>query len=195
MAEENNPENQSPAQLFTSADRIRQLNDIDQDVAKLIYSAGLAVQALTNARSNDPSSSSSTTFSSNNPNNSTSTNTLETHKTRFKEATSQYFALLSSIDVRLRRQVYALEEASILAPDSAGARTEGSFASAAAAAGASNPLDVSWLNSRKDTVGKEKEAELWRAAREFVQTKRGDGGGVGEGGKDKDAKAEGMEVD
>jgi hypothetical protein len=30
-------------------------------------------------------------------------------------------------------------------------------------------LDVSWLNSRKDTVGKDKEAELWAAARQFVE--------------------------
>ncbi|RDW70800.1 mediator of RNA polymerase II transcription subunit 11 [Aspergillus mulundensis] len=151
MAETNNLE--QPAKVFTSADRIRQLNEIDQDVAKLIHSAGLAIQALTNARTNDPSSPSTD-------------NSLDSHKARFKEATSQYFALLSSIDVRLRRQVYALEEASILAPDlSSRAGDTGS----GAAAGTSNPLDVSWLNSRKDTVGKEKEAELWAAARQFVQ--------------------------
>ncbi|KAL4979433.1 mediator complex protein-domain-containing protein [Aspergillus desertorum] len=156
MAENNDFE--KPVRVFTSADRIRQLNEIDKDVAKLIHSAGLAIQALTNARSNgfnDPASPAS------------ADNSLDSHKARFKEATSQYFALLSSIDVRLRRQVYALEEASILAPDSP-SRTADS-GSGAAAGGASNPLDVSWLNSRKDTVGKEKEAELWAAARQFVQ--------------------------
>lgn len=36
-------------------------------------------------------------------------------------------------------------------------------------AGAANPLDISWLNSRKDTVGKDKEAELWAAARGFAE--------------------------
>lgn len=35
--------------------------------------------------------------------------------------------------------------------------------------GAANPLDISWLNSRKDTVGKDKEAELWALARQFVE--------------------------
>lgn len=35
--------------------------------------------------------------------------------------------------------------------------------------GAENPLDISWLNSRKDTVGKDKEAELWATARSFVE--------------------------
>ncbi|CEL06197.1 hypothetical protein ASPCAL07304 [Aspergillus calidoustus] len=151
MADGNDSNGQ--VKVFTSADRIRQLNEIDKDVAKLIHSAGLAIQALTNARAGDLSATDTS---------------LDSHKARFKEATSQYFALLSSIDVRLRRQVYALEEASILAPDSSS--RGGDLAGAGAgASNVSNPLDVSWLNSRKDTVGKEKEAELWAAAREFVQ--------------------------
>ncbi|THC97319.1 hypothetical protein EYZ11_003210 [Aspergillus tanneri] len=143
----------SPDQVFTSADRIRQLNEVDKDVARLIHSAGLAIQALTNARSGDSSTD----------------NSLQSHQSRFKEATSQYFALLSSIDVRLRRQVYALEEAAILAPESASRTGETAGAGGGTATGAANPLDVSWLNSRKDTVGKDKEAELWAAAREFVE--------------------------
>ncbi|PYH76516.1 hypothetical protein BO82DRAFT_359042 [Aspergillus uvarum CBS 121591] len=158
MAESGN-NSRSPDQIFTSADRIRQLNEIDKDVAQLIHSAGLAIQALTNTRTTDSPAEN---------------NSLAAHKTRFKEATSQYFALLSSIDVRLRRQVYALEEAGILAPETAATATnsrtgELAGAGAAAAAASSNPLDVSWLNSRKDTVGKDKEAELWAAVREFVE--------------------------
>ena len=100
---------------------------------------------------------------------------LDSHKAQFKNATAQYFSLLSSIDVRLRRQVYALEEASVLGPESnsrggdgTGAGAKGAGA-AAGAAGAANPLDISWLNSRKDTVGKDKEAELWASARQFVE--------------------------
>jgi hypothetical protein len=130
-----------------------------QDVAKLIHSAGLAIQALTNAKPSSPSSE-------------VPDGSLESHKTRFKDATQQYFALLSSIDVRLRRQVSALEEASILAPDPVSRTGDATGAGAAGGAGvgaASNPLDISWLNSRKDTVGKDKEAELWAAAREFVE--------------------------
>lgn len=60
-----------------------------------------------------------------------------------------------------------MEEASVLARDSA-SRT-GDWPGAAASAAGANPLDISWLNSRKDTVGKDKEAELWAAAREFVE--------------------------
>lgn len=54
------------------------------------------------------------------------------------------------------------------ATTSSGAGGAGSGAGAGAGNGAANPLDVSWLNSRKDTVGKDKEAELWAAARRFV---------------------------
>ncbi|KAA8643573.1 mediator of RNA polymerase II transcription subunit 11 [Aspergillus tanneri] len=137
----------SPDQVFTSADRIRQLNEVDKDVARLIHSAGLAIQALTNARSGDSSTD----------------NSLQSHQSRFKEATSQYFALLSSIDVRLRRQVYALEEAAILAPESASRTGE----TAGAGGGEQPPVQPTrWM---KDTVGKDKEAELWAAAREFVE--------------------------
>ncbi|PLB45174.1 hypothetical protein P170DRAFT_429864 [Aspergillus steynii IBT 23096] len=163
-----NTNTSAPGQVFTSADRIRQLNEVDKDVARLIHSAGLAIQALTNARTGD----------------SPTDNSLQSHQARFKEATSQYFALLSSIDVRLRRQVYALEEASILAPDSTSSRAGDTAGTSGAAAGASNPLDISWLNSRKDTVGKDKEAELWAAARGFVEQIGNPGG-----------KQEKMEVD
>lgn len=103
---------------------------------------------------------------------------LDSHKTQFKEATARYFTLLSSIDVRLRRQVYALEEADVLAPESAARAgdTTSAGAGAGAAAGAAaigdgegDPLDISWLNSRKDTVGMDKEAELWAAASELAE--------------------------
>jgi hypothetical protein len=95
---------------------------------------------------------------------------LEAHQRTFKEAAAQYFALLSSIDVRLRRQVYALEEAEIIQPET----TEGAGgpSTALAAAGGVNPLEISWLNSRKDTVGKDKEAELWADASRLVTQRR-----------------------
>ncbi|GAD92588.1 hypothetical protein NFIA_021550 [Paecilomyces variotii No. 5] len=145
-------ESHNPDQTFTAADRIRQLNEIDKDVTKLIQSAGLAIQSLTNTRSQESESTE---------------NSLDSHKAAFKAATSQYFALLSSIDVRLRRQVYALEEASILAPEPT-SRTGDAAGGAGGATTSANPLEISWLNSRKDTVGKDKEAELWAGAKEFV---------------------------
>jgi hypothetical protein len=165
---------QKPDRVFTAADRIRQLNEIDkvsfsspgepldnkisltssnftQDVTLLLRSAGQAIRALTNSPLQKASPSEGS---------------LEAHQRTFKDAAAQYFTLLSSIDVRLRRQVYALEEADIIQPDT----TEGAGGPsvAVAAAGGVNPLEISWLNSRKDTVGKDKEAELWADASRLV---------------------------
>lgn len=108
-------------------------------------------------------------------------------------ATSKYFALVSSLDVRLRRQIYALEEDDILPaelieneaqtntaiPPGVSATAGGSTGpvsrrlgsgKGAITGGGLGSLDVGWLNSRNDRVGKEMEAKLWYQAREFVQT-------------------------
>ncbi|KAL1956315.1 hypothetical protein VTO42DRAFT_7398 [Malbranchea cinnamomea] len=163
-------ENQEPGHIFASADRIRQLNEIDSDVAKLVQSAGLAIQALTEAPP---------------PSSSPDEGALEAHKRAFKQASAQYFALLSSIDVRLRRQVYALEEAGIIQPDS-GEGTTGQTT------GGVNQLDISWLNSRKDTVSKDKEAELWANARKFVLQQKDPTNSIG---ASQPAAGDNMEVD
>ncbi|KZF25026.1 hypothetical protein L228DRAFT_236165 [Xylona heveae TC161] len=159
---------QSASVTFTAADRIKQLNDIEKDVSALLHSAGLAVQALTTS---PPESAES----------SDQSQPLDAHKAAFNSATARYFSLLSSITVRLRRQIYALEEANIVSPDQAGpglpalagATSSNTQAQAAAdkggiAAGGLGNLDVGWLNSRRDEVGKEMEAELWAKARELL---------------------------
>jgi hypothetical protein len=120
-------------------------------VAKLIHSAGLAIQALTNAKP-VPSDSSPALDGS-----------LDSHKARFKEATSQYFALLSSLDVRLRRQVFALEEAEILPED------DETGDAGTATADADSAMDVDQLNNQKDITGMDVEAEVWAAVRQFVE--------------------------
>jgi hypothetical protein len=114
--------------------------------------------------------------------------TIEAHKESFSRATATYFSLLSSINVRLRRQICALEEADIIASDSApkdsqmtgyapafGAAGGGGGGTAAQAdkgeisgIGLGN-LDVGWLNSRSDAVGRGMEGEIWAKAREFLE--------------------------
>ena len=148
-----------------------------QDITRLLRSAGLAVKALTNHGSSDIEGKSTS---------------IEQQQSSFTAATSQYFSLLSSIDVRLRRQVYALEEAEIIPADVASKESQGSsnIPAALAALGALSSnltssqssrekaitggnglgkLDVGWLNSQNDKVGKEMEAELWAQARELVE--------------------------
>ncbi len=151
-----------------------------KDVTKLLESAGLAVKALTK----------STSF---NPDAEPHIKMVQEQKNDFTAATARYFSLLSSIDVRLRRQIYALEEAEIIPAETASKDTQttqneslafpdlegapnmpftkqtGASRYTSKSTGQSN-LDVGWLNSRNDNVGKEMEAELWAKAKAFVDT-------------------------
>ena len=93
------------------------------------------------------------------------------------------------MDVNLRRQINALEEAGILPAEAFTKEPPKSLAvPSAAQANSSNAslsrtggenkgvitggglgtLDVGWLNSRNDNVGKEIKAELWEEAEKFV---------------------------
>ncbi len=152
-----------------------------KDVTKLLESAGLAVKALTKSTSSASDDGDSRVQS------------IQDQKKDFTAATAKYFSLLSSIDVRLRRQIYALEEAEIIPAETASKDTQttqneslafpdfegaqnmpstkqtGATRHATKATGQGN-LDVGWLNSRNDNVGKEMEAELWAKAKAFVDT-------------------------
>lgn len=132
-----------------------QLKTSVQSTANLLKSAGLAIQILAN------------TPSSTNPN-----PTLESQKEAFTKHSSDYFATLSSIEVRLRRQVYALEEAGLIVPgndrDAKRGRTIGGEDAQRPAGGGS--LDSSWLNARANrTVEQGMEREIWARARELVE--------------------------
>ncbi|KAF6230231.1 hypothetical protein HO133_004571 [Letharia lupina] len=164
--------------IFSASDRIKHLNNIDKDVAKLLQSAGLAVKALTKPMAIAPAESLSS-----------QPVPIEQQRESFTAATSQYFTLLSLVDVNLRRQIYALEEAGVLPaeavtkepptsmavplaaqanpPNASSSRTAGGNKGVITGGGLGN-LDVGWLNSRNDNVGKEMKAELWEEAERFV---------------------------
>lgn len=123
-----------------------------QSVASLLRSAGAAIQILANPPTTSPPS-------------------VSAQKAAFAEHTSIYFSTLSAIEVRLRRQVYALEEAGLVAPgnerDAKRGRAAGSDEREVISGG---PLDVSWLNARaKDTVGLKMDKELWSKAHAFIE--------------------------
>ena len=106
---------------------------------------------------------------------------IEQKKKDFATASSHYFSLLSSIDVRLRRQISALEEAEIIPSETttkdsqASADTSTSTSRSAApnksiiTNGGLGNLDVGWLNSRNDNIDKIMEAELWEKAQKLIQ--------------------------
>lgn len=106
-------------------------------------------------------------------------------KASFTAATTQYFALLSSIDVDIRLQIRALEEADILPSEAASKESQsdsevmrnqsiglGSRAFTSSrnnfSGGGVGSFDIGWLNSRNDSVSKEMQAELWKKASDFL---------------------------
>ncbi|KAL9601137.1 MAG: hypothetical protein Q9219_002736 [cf. Caloplaca sp. 3 TL-2023] len=150
-------------------ERISQLNEIDKDIAKLLQSAGEAMKTITTSapdliegESDEPPS-------------------IEQRKEDFTSTSGQYFALLSSIDIRLRRQISALEDAGII---SAGATAKDTQSQASADAASSikssiptrntvsvsglSNLDAGWLNSRNNNIENMMEAELWKNAQELI---------------------------
>lgn len=148
-----------------------------KDVAQLLHSAGLAVKTLTTSAL--ATGETSENFDQD----------IGQRKESFSAASSQYFSLLASIDVRLRRQISALEKAQIIPSeastkesqtdlDTATALTRMSGGSRSSLVGNSKDsiingglgnLDVSWLNSRNNKVEKDMEAELWEGAHNLVQ--------------------------
>lgn len=115
MAEGTPPSSSVEAQVktFTPSERIAELNQIDQSVSSLLSSAAEAVGLLSNSATNIDSAP----------------KTLASAQARFTKVSATYFSTLSEIEVRLRRQVYALEEAGLVEPgtdkDAKAGRTAG----------------------------------------------------------------------
>jgi len=143
---------------LTPAERIADLNEIDQSISILLKAASDAVEILSNSPS--PDSSVNTVRSS------------SAARTAFTNAASTYFSTLSSIEVRLRRQVYALEEAELIRPgDEADARKGRKFTGDTGTSRVGGgPLDPSWLNARASSkVAESMKQELLSRSRDFVE--------------------------
>lgn len=146
----------------------------------MLESAGVAVKTLT-------------TSAGKSGENGIDSVSIEEQKEKFTVASSQYLALLSSIDVGLRRQINALEDAEILPKEAASKDLQSSQVAAMATSNLGGPapqtrqiagnravitggglgsLDVGWLNSRNDRIGKGMEAELWEEAQSFTENLR-----------------------
>lgn len=130
------PESSPTPVLVNSAQRIAELNEIDQSISALLSAASDAIGVLSNSSPSDEAR-----------------NLLQhptTARSAFTDAASIYFSTLSSIQVRLRRQVYALEEAELVKPgDEADARRGRKFAGDTGISRVGGgSLDPSWLNAR-----------------------------------------------
>lgn len=116
----------------------------------MLHSAGLAVKTLTTYQ--------------------TDSTAAEDRLQSFTDATNTYLGGLHSIDVRLKRQIYGLQEAGIIAmAKESPSRSDGQNPDNSRVPGDSVALDVGWLNSRSGKVGRDMETELWGKARTFME--------------------------
>lgn len=151
---------------FTVEENIQQLNAIDNCVVELMKHTSTALNSLT-----VPSSSNSDPTQSNYP-------SLDppSQIEAFRTATDSFLTTLHTVDVKMKRQIMALEEAGIVnlsnpqrqdpnAPAKASLKPNG--------VGAIGNLDVGWLNSRGTRVERDMEAELWEKVKGLFETVEG----------------------
>ncbi|KAI9155180.1 hypothetical protein HJFPF1_07756 [Paramyrothecium foliicola] len=161
-------EGDAPAhEPFTVEENIHQLNAIDRAIVQLMNHTATALNALTFS----PSSKEA------NPGTEAPSDSLnpEAKKEAFKSATDSFLDALHGIDVRMKRQIFALEEAGIVNLSSVTRQDAASAAPKASlkpnGSGTVGNLDVGWLNSRSTKVERDMEAELWDKARKFLESK------------------------
>ncbi|KAH8665055.1 mediator complex protein-domain-containing protein [Tricladium varicosporioides] len=169
----------SAFQPFTRAERIQQLNDIDKSITQLLHSAGLALKTLTISDTTNPIS-------------------IADRRKAFEDASNLYLKTLRTVDVGLKRNVYALEEADIIPATAAKPKLKEAkdmFGKSAKPTGPTDStgdtgmgkLDIGWLNSRSGRVDRDMEAELWAKAKDFLEgIEKGNINGDGDGQDDED---------
>lgn len=156
----------SKNQPFTLEENINQLNAIDKSAVELMSHTATALGSLTTSASEAPAAGEQ----------SKPAMDAESQKEAFRSATDSFLTTLHDIDVRMKRQIMALEEAGIV--NLASTTRQGPNATAQASLrpngqGAVGNLDVGWLNSRSTKVERDMEAELWERAKKLLE-KEGD---------------------
>lgn len=144
-----NDANTNIHQPFTVEENIRQLSETDALIVHLMSHTSTALNALTV------------------PPTSTSLPDAPTQKEAFHAATDAFLDTLHEIDVKMKRQIMALEEAGIVdLSDKPKAKVTSLKPDGMGRVG---NLDAGWLNSRGSRNERDMEAELWAKAREFAE--------------------------
>jgi hypothetical protein len=147
---------------FTVEENIRQLNDIDKSIVQLMNHTATALKAVSM-----PSSS------ANGVDGSKPETDPATQKEALHTATDSFLDILHSVDVKMKRQIMALDEAGIVNLAPVPKQEPGSTGTKPSlkpnGMGNVGSLDVGWLNSRGSKVEREMEAELWTKAKEFLE--------------------------
>jgi hypothetical protein len=173
------------SQTISPSDRIRDLSEINAEVAAMIASAGQAINSLTDR----PLATSSGDGEDTDMADASVTHSIIERKEAFTEHTKNYYTHLQAVVARLRRHAYALEEAGIIAPEAPVLSTGGQERqpvpgqvqqrgqmntaqpqeSERIVNGGLGNLDVGWLNSRGNKVGAEKESEMIEDAKKLLE--------------------------
>ncbi|EFX01215.1 hypothetical protein CMQ_6157 [Grosmannia clavigera kw1407] len=147
---------------FTLAERLQQLTDIDNDITTLLSLANKALKPLSYPIAGSEAQPAEAPKDFANP----AEIHTETQVAAFKEAMDSFLSTLHSVDVQLKRQIWGLEEASIISlkeSKSAGVSLEPN------GVGDIGGLDVGWLNSRSNKVDRDMEAEQWAKMRAVLK--------------------------
>jgi len=172
------------AQSVSTADRIRELTDINSDVVAILTSAGLAINALTNRPLNVTNDDDNDT----NMDDTREPATLDARKQAFEKNTKDFYENVHAVTARLRRQAYALQEAGIITPEAfhlssisvksakppptqavRGAPQQVEQQPERITNGGLGKQDIGILNSRGNRVGADKEKELVEDAKKLIQ--------------------------
>ncbi|KAK5114716.1 hypothetical protein LTR62_002290 [Meristemomyces frigidus] len=159
--------------IVTAADRIRELDEINGGLADMLNHMGQAIKAL-------------------GPNAQAGSDDLDARKEVFQEHSRAAYVCTQAFHARMKRQVYALEEAGIILAQAhihsatSSAKHKQANNQPVQGQGGAPPvppaseaehitngglgnLDVGWLNSRGNKVGMEKEAELLQEAKILLE--------------------------
>ena len=169
-------------QTLSSADRIRELTEVNSDVASMLSAAGQAINALTNRPLNATNDEDNDT----NMEDNNGPATLEARKRAFQQNSTDFYNNLQAIVAKLRRQAYALEEAGIITPEATSLATisvkapkpptnqpgrppqQAEQQPERITNGGMGNQDIGWLNSRGNGVGADKEKELVEDAKKLL---------------------------
>lgn len=178
-------------QPLSSADRIRELTEVNSDVASMLSAAGQAINALTNrplnATNDDEDDTNMDDTHTQGP------ATLDARKEAFQQNSTLFYNNLQAVVAKLRRQAYALEEAGIITPEATSLSTISVQTAKPPTNQPGRPTnqpgrppqqtdqqperitnggmgnqDIGWLNSRGNRVGADKEKELVEDAKKLV---------------------------
>ncbi|KAK6202035.1 hypothetical protein LQW54_009089 [Pestalotiopsis sp. IQ-011] len=169
MASHGNLE-ENPFASFTTAERIQQLGEIDESIVSLLRTAGAAIQSLNKKDPNEGD----TVMDVDNGDGDSDDDDDESGKDRaFKHQMNDFMRTLRSVNVRMKRQIWGLEEAGIIkssdAPAGDGPADDNGKTLEPDGNGKIGGMDVGWLNSRSNKVERDMEAELWDQAESFLR--------------------------